>query len=186
MVKMKLNKNILVGVLILLVIAIISINFYFLAEKEREIEKDYCEQDSDCVWAVRPNECCICPSIYNQKIVDADRGLVAYEQGKDYSLFRTNECVDINCVPCNPTVRELKCINNKCASVEKPPYENYCETNNDCVPNACCHPSFLVNKYYTPDCSGSRSICTAVCSGPLDCRSWEPTCEDNICGYEIK
>ncbi len=77
-----------------------------------------CEQDSDCVWAFRPNECCNCPSIYNEKIVNADRGLVVYEKGKDYSSLRTNKCVDINCATCGP-IRELKCVNNKCILAEK-------------------------------------------------------------------
>ncbi|MBI1935599.1 dienelactone hydrolase family protein [Candidatus Woesearchaeota archaeon] len=57
--------------------------------------------------------------------------------------------------------------------------EDYCEKDSDCVPDKCCHPSKLVNKKFAPKCDGA--ICTAVCSGPLDCRQWKAICKNNVC-----
>ena len=63
--------------------------------------------------------------------------------------------------------------------------ENYCNDPTGCVPAQCCHPRYLVDKNYAPDCSGTRSICTADCGSFLDCRSWIPLCVNNTCGYKI-
>jgi len=57
--------------------------------------------------------------------------------------------------------------------------EDYCENDSDCVPNKCCHPSRLINKKFAPNCD--EAICTAVCSGPLDCRKWRYLCHNNTC-----
>ena len=57
--------------------------------------------------------------------------------------------------------------------------EDYCEKDSDCVPNACCHPSRLINKKYAPKCE--IAACTLECSGPLDCRQWRPLCQNNTC-----
>lgn len=68
--------------------------------------------------------------------------------------------------------------------LEKPPYQNYCEVKEDCGASSCCHPNSTINKYFAPDC-GTGIICTHDCKSILDCKRWQPTCENNICGYEI-
>jgi len=62
--------------------------------------------------------------------------------------------------------------------------EEFCSEPADCVPAQCCHPSYLVNKRYAPDCS--NTACTAVCGSILDCKQWVPTCENNTCGYRFE
>ena len=61
----------------------------------------------------------------------------------------------------------------------RPPYENYCETKEDCVPAQCCHPNSVVNKYYSPDCKDV--FCTLLCTGPLDCGAGFVNCQNNRC-----
>ncbi|QQG40063.1 MAG: hypothetical protein HYS81_01485 [Candidatus Aenigmatarchaeota archaeon] len=56
----------------------------------------------------------------------------------------------------------------------------YCTTDEDCVPDGCCHPTDAVNKAYAPDCSGT--YCTAVCApGTLDCNQGRIACVANRC-----
>lgn len=78
-----------------------------------EETKKYCKQNSDCVWAIRPDACCYCPEIYNNDFINFDSELVIYEEGKDYSLFRTADCSRVACAPC-AGVSELECVNNQC------------------------------------------------------------------------
>lgn len=63
---------------------------------------------------------------------------------------------------------------------EPPPYRNYCETVEDCTPDAFCHPKNAVNKYYTPKSNGPIG-CTLDCSGPLDCGGGRIECRQNQC-----
>jgi|SRR3989344_5325096 len=55
----------------------------------------------------------------------------------------------------------------------------YCEIDEDCVPNNCCHATNCVNKKYKPNCSDM--FCTQVCSGPLDCGAGSCKCVLNGC-----
>ena len=57
--------------------------------------------------------------------------------------------------------------------------EDICLSDADCVPAGCCHPDSCVIKEKAPDCSGA--ICTAVCSGPLDCGAGSCGCINNQC-----
>ena len=77
-----------------------------------EAEKRYCNQNSDCVWAVEPS-CCWCPEPYNQEIVKKDDRLVLYKKGENYSSFITRDCSGILCSPCAP-ITELECVNHRC------------------------------------------------------------------------
>ncbi|MBU1202761.1 hypothetical protein KKH39_01830 [Patescibacteria group bacterium] len=56
---------------------------------------------------------------------------------------------------------------------------DYCESDDDCVPATCCHPTRVVNKNYAPDCAAVA--CTFSCEGPLDCGAGHPACENNKC-----
>ncbi len=61
----------------------------------------------------------------------------------------------------------------------------YCETDADCVPDDCCHPSSCVNVNYKPDCSAT--LCSAVCQpDTLDCGQGSCLCINNKCGADIK
>jgi hypothetical protein len=62
---------------------------------------------------------------------------------------------------------------------QEPIYRNYCETEDDCAVEVCCHPDSVVNKYYEPNCEAV--LCTAVCEGPLDCGEGKIECVDNTC-----
>lgn len=54
-----------------------------------------------------------------------------------------------------------------------------CQTDSDCVPAQCCHPTSVINSKYAPNCKGT--ICTAVCTGPLDCGAGHPECVNERC-----
>ena len=56
----------------------------------------------------------------------------------------------------------------------------YCDSDSDCVRDRCCHPNYLINKKFAPNCS-ENTLCTLECSGNLDCRLWEPACDNNTC-----
>tara|TARA_Y100000310_G_scaffold138289_2_gene137248 strand:- start:47292 stop:48008 length:717 start_codon:yes stop_codon:yes gene_type:complete len=57
--------------------------------------------------------------------------------------------------------------------------QQQCKEDNDCVPAECCHPRYVVNKKYAPQCEGIA--CTESCEGPLDCGAGHPACEKGIC-----
>lgn len=98
----------------------------------------HCEQDSDCVFAINPNNCCYCPQIYNKDVVDSYSELVIYEEGKDYSEFRDIDCSGVFCAACmGPS--NLTCFYNECIRsiileipdpYVCPPYETI-----DCMPS---------------------------------------------------
>ncbi len=54
-----------------------------------------------------------------------------------------------------------------------------CKTNEDCVASSCCHPDSCVLKEQKPNCTGM--MCSAVCSGPLDCGAGSCGCVNNKC-----
>jgi hypothetical protein len=54
-----------------------------------------------------------------------------------------------------------------------------CEKDSDCVPVTCCHPDSCIIKQNAPNCD--NSICTMVCSGPLDCGAGSCGCINNKC-----
>jgi len=57
---------------------------------------------------------------------------------------------------------------------------NQCQTDADCVPATCCHPTDAVNKAYDPDCSGIA--CTENCEpNTIDCGQGYIACVDNTC-----
>ena len=73
-----------------------------------------CEHDSECVWAVNPHECCICPAIYNRKIVDEDKNLVIDNPKENYSNYtKIEDCSTVVCAPCIEP-GELECEDNAC------------------------------------------------------------------------
>ena len=54
-----------------------------------------------------------------------------------------------------------------------------CKNDKDCVPATCCHAEECINKENAPKCKGV--LCTAVCSGPLDCGKGYCGCVNGKC-----
>jgi|SRR3989344_7703602 len=62
------------------------------------------------------------------------------------------------------------------------PLERYCKLNEDCIPNKCCHPTYLVNKKYGHVCNESVFCSIAIEDKTrMDVEKWEPACRSNIC-----
>ena len=60
---------------------------------------------------------------------------------------------------------------------QKPPE---CQTNKDCVPAACCHPSACIPKEKAPNCTGI--FCSMECRPhTMDCGAGYCACKDNKC-----
>ena len=57
--------------------------------------------------------------------------------------------------------------------------QNNSNEKKNCVPATCCHPTECVLSEQAPDCS--KAICTAVCSGPLDCNAGHCEFINNKC-----
>jgi len=58
--------------------------------------------------------------------------------------------------------------------------ELQCESDLDCVPNACCHADGTVNKASAQDCSGM--LCTAECvPNTIDCGQADLKCIEGQC-----
>jgi len=53
-----------------------------------------------------------------------------------------------------------------------------CETDDDCVPEQCCHPTSCINEKYKTACS---TACTDSCEGPIDCGAGSCKCVNNNC-----
>ncbi|MFH1229051.1 MAG: hypothetical protein V1678_01330 [Candidatus Aenigmatarchaeota archaeon] len=53
-----------------------------------------------------------------------------------------------------------------------------CQSDSDCVPAQCCHPSSCINNAYKGVCN---LACTASCEGPLDCGAGTCGCVSGRC-----
>jgi len=94
------------------------------------------------------------------------------------------ECeTDEDCIPAEPLVgARYVCENGVCKTK---PFGNpfYCQTDLDCAPAQCCHPTSCINKDYKPDCSGI--VCTMECApDTMDCGQGKCVCVDNACQVE--
>ncbi len=54
-----------------------------------------------------------------------------------------------------------------------------CQTDADCVPATCCHPTSAVNQKYAPDCAAVA--CDMSCQVPLDCGGAKIACQNSKC-----
>ena len=55
-----------------------------------------------------------------------------------------------------------------------------CQSEEDCIPAQCCHPTHCISKNQAPDCS--EVICTTECrKGTMDCGGGECGCVEGIC-----
>ena len=66
---------------------------------------------------------------------------------------------------------------NKINNVDESSLE--CTNDSDCIAASCCHPDSCVSFDKKPDCS--KVICSAECSGPLDCGLGSCGCVKNKC-----
>ena len=88
---------------------------------ENEVkEQNYCELDSDCVWAIRDDDCCSCPHIGTKTNLQKDNHLLTFggykkrSEGETYPALSKMDCSNTMCrESCLPT-SQLKCIDNKC------------------------------------------------------------------------
>jgi hypothetical protein len=53
-----------------------------------------------------------------------------------------------------------------------------CDTDTDCVPDQCCHPTGCINRAYRGVCT---LLCTNSCEGPIDCGAGHCGCLDGRC-----
>lgn len=61
----------------------------------------------------------------------------------------------------------------------KIPPEKYCEYDDECKPDKCCHAENAINTKFAPNCTGIG--CTKDCRTILDCQFGKPVCIDNVC-----
>jgi hypothetical protein len=58
--------------------------------------------------------------------------------------------------------------------------ELQCNSDVDCVPNACCHADGTLNKDFAPDCSST--LCTSECvPDTIDCSQADLKCLEGQC-----
>ncbi|VVB78154.1 Uncharacterised protein [uncultured archaeon] len=67
----------------------------------------------------------------------------------------------------------------KSQEINKEKESRECETDNECVASACCHPSSCVRIEKKPECS--NRFCTMDCEGPLDCQAGHCGCINGKC-----
>ncbi len=58
-----------------------------------------------------------------------------------------------------------------------------CTSDQECVPATCCHATEVVNKNFSPNCSGR--MCTMSCETILDCGRGKPVCNDGFCDIDV-
>lgn len=58
-----------------------------------------------------------------------------------------------------------------------------CDSDEDCVPATCCHPTECVPISQKPDCSDI--FCTQSCEGPMDCGAGQCICANGRCEVEL-
>jgi len=72
-----------------------------------------------------------------------------------------------------------------CNNVEEKPEDDipeniFCNEDQDCVPEQCCHPTSCINQNYKQDCS--LRACTMDCKpGTMDCGQGSCICQNNKC-----
>ncbi|MDD1680756.1 MAG: hypothetical protein LUQ35_04020 [Methanoregula sp.] len=53
-----------------------------------------------------------------------------------------------------------------------------CTNDSQCVSAQCCHPTSCINSLYKQPCT---QLCTAVCTGPIDCGAGHCGCVEGKC-----
>jgi putative hemolysin len=96
-----------------------------------------------------------------------------YPNGSQYGV-----CVFSDGSECN----QWKFFNGECKPGDIFP-KTTCQSDNDCVPEFCCHSSTCVSMKYKPNCTGI--FCTQECMpGTMDCNQGHCVCVNNSCKVE--
>ncbi|MEK6925932.1 MAG: hypothetical protein AABW50_01495 [Nanoarchaeota archaeon] len=104
-------------ILAVLIILVFLFKDFLIVKNEELVKADYCEQTSDCVLAVNPSSCCVCPMPYNKKVVELEDNLIAYDENVNYLLYdKDADCRNIACEAC-PQLGNLGCLQNKCLNI---------------------------------------------------------------------
>lgn len=104
---MKKNKNIIIGIVMIIILILAGGIFLFKYLNRGEISNEkYCEKDEDCV----PAQCCHATDVVNKKFAPNCGG-----------IFCTQECQS----PLDCGCGEPICIDNQC-SIKKTSNESYC------------------------------------------------------------
>lgn len=76
-----------------------------------------CQKDTNCLWVIRPSECCPCPEIASFQALASNPSLVQYQPGQDYSQLRDSNqnCPEVICAPCPPRDK-ISCQSGVCKS----------------------------------------------------------------------
>lgn len=90
----------------------------YAREQARQIleqeELTRCNQDGDCVLAIRLNTCCSCPQAISRQVLLKNKSWVEYEFGKDYSQEKRKSCQNVQCKPCSSPEQGLVCLSGHC------------------------------------------------------------------------
>lgn len=70
---------------------------------------------------------------------------------------------------------------NDCQLSSQSATETSCQTDSDCVPAECCHPTSCINTRFKSVCN---LFCTQECSGPLDCDAGSCQCINGKCAVK--
>ncbi len=91
-----------------------------------------------------------------------------------YYFLEDNECIGVYEYPDKITFSHYVKLEDCDGLIIKE-----CEVDSDCVASSCCHPESCVSLDEAPDCA--TAICSAVCSGPLDCGAGSCKCINGGC-----
>lgn len=80
-----------------------------------------CRQDTDCILAIRLDQCCRCPEVVAQQALADNKSLTQFKYGQDYSPEKTIDCRGVVCSPCEPLHGSPICLEGQCRSGEKVP-----------------------------------------------------------------
>lgn len=78
-----------------------------------------CTLDSDCVLALRLDQCCSCPEVTSRQALLGNQNLIEFKFGEDYSSRKTIDCSNIVCEPCVPPHGSPFCLKGQCQVGEK-------------------------------------------------------------------
>ena len=110
-------KRVFFWISLLFLVALFGLNF--VSQKKSSEPTDFpakvnlCKQDSDCLLAVKTDQCCACPGVYSRAQVKVDESLIVYRSGENYFPKRKADCLQIQCQPC-PVPGEPECAAGIC------------------------------------------------------------------------
>lgn len=155
--------------------------------KNCSVDSDCAVDSSRCADGVDPyhvceeGKCVTLTFIQNPCIASHVCPKGNWHRVSDGSCFRYDNCREKGCDDGSDDTVDV-CVNQGtrsegCMYTIKDPYT--CESDSDCVPQECCHPTSCINAKYKKSCEGVA--CTMVCEGPIDCGAGRCECYNNKC-----